>query len=228
MKKEFEKTLNENNEEEEEEEEVLEKLPRDDIYKKCINEINELMPFALGKFYVEKYSNLNINSEIKNIIENIREVMNKRFSELEWFDESTKKHAIEKLSKIKERIGYPDFIFDPEKLYKMYEYINVDEHHYFTTILNKNSFKVSEKFLSSIDESYEKTWLMAPHEVNAYYYPYDNSINFPAAILQSPNYDINQPNYLNYANIGRIIAHELNHAFDSQGKNYDSNGEMTE
>jgi len=141
----------------------LKKLPIDDIHEKCIKEIDELMPFALGKFYAEKYSNLNINSEIKNIVENIREAMYKRFSELEWLDESTKYYAIEKLSKIKERIGYPDYIFDPEKLYKMYEYINVDEHHYFTTILKKNSYKNSKIFLSNIDESYNELWIMAPH-----------------------------------------------------------------
>jgi len=224
MKKEFEKTLNENNEEDDE----LEELPIDDIHEKCIKEIDELMPFALGKFYVEKYSNLDINSEIKNMVENIRESMYKRFSELEWLDESTKNYAIEKLSKINEKIGYPDFIFNPEKLYKMYEYIKVDEHHYFITVLKKKSFKASKKFLSNIDESYKEPWLMAPHIVNAYYHPYENSINFPTAIFQSPNYDINQPDYLNYANIGSIIGHELNHAFDNTGKYYDSDGRMME
>ena len=47
---------------------------------------------------------------------------------------------------------------------------------------------------------------------------------FPAAVFQSPNFDINQPDYINYGNTGSIIGHELTHAFDNDGKNYDAEG----
>ncbi|ORX65987.1 zincin [Anaeromyces robustus] len=43
-------------------------------------------------------------------------------------------------------------------------------------------------------------------------------------ILQSPKFDINQPDYINYGNIGSTIGHELTHAFDNNGKNYDAEG----
>lgn len=52
----------------------------------------------------------------------------------------------------------------------------------------------------------------------------ENSMIFPAAILQSPKYDVNQPDYINYGNIGSVMGHELTHAFDNNGKNYDANG----
>ena len=59
---------------------------------------------------------------------------------------------------------------------------------------------------------------------NAYYNPFDNSINFPAGILQSPLFDAQQPDYLNYGAIGSIIGHELTHAFDSDGSSFNADG----
>ena len=60
--------------------------------------------------------------------------------------------------------------------------------------------------------------------VNAYYMDNTNIMYFPAAVLQTPNFDVNQLDYINYGNMGTIMGHELTHAFDNNGKNYDSDG----
>jgi len=46
-----------------------------------------------------------------------------------------------------------------------------------------------------------------------------------AAILNPPFFDISNPDYLNYGSIGTLLGHELTHAFDSDGRYYDANGE---
>lgn len=54
--------------------------------------------------------------------------------------------------------------------------------------------------------------------INAFYNSLENSIKFPAGILQGVFFDKNRPNYLNYGAIGYIIGHEITHGFDDRGK----------
>jgi predicted metalloendopeptidase len=67
---------------------------------------------------------------------------------------------------------------------------------------------------------------MTPPTVNAYYNPYENNINFPAGILQPPFYSNAADMAVNYGAIGAVIGHELTHAFDDQGRQFDADGNL--
>jgi len=68
-------------------------------------------------------------------------------------------------------------------------------------------------------------WGRPVFEVNAYYYPDENRFLLPAAILRPPFYDRKRGLAWNYGGIGATIGHELCHAFDSEGRNYDEHGD---
>ena len=70
-------------------------------------------------------------------------------------------------------------------------------------------------------------WPLSADTVNAMYSPLDNSINFPAAILQAPFYSLEQSSSANFGGIGAIIAHEISHAFDPNGSKFDELGNFT-
>ncbi len=65
---------------------------------------------------------------------------------------------------------------------------------------------------------------MTPQTVNAYYDPSNNTINFPAAILQPPFFDAEGDDAINYGGIGAVIGHESSHGFDDQGSQFDGDG----
>lgn len=67
---------------------------------------------------------------------------------------------------------------------------------------------------------------MTPPTVNAYYTPTKNQIVFPAGILQLPFFDIRNPKSLNFGAMGVVMGHELTHAFDDQGREYDKFGNL--
>ncbi|MFP5391025.1 MAG: M13-type metalloendopeptidase [Gammaproteobacteria bacterium] len=69
-------------------------------------------------------------------------------------------------------------------------------------------------------------WVMTPQTVNAYYNPELNEIVFPAAILQPPFLDPDAEDAVNYGAIGAVIGHEISHAFDDQGSQYDGEGNL--
>src|SRR6202030_649094 len=69
-------------------------------------------------------------------------------------------------------------------------------------------------------------WYMSQPQVNAYYDPQQNNINFPAGILQPPFYDNNMDDAVNYGAIGAVIGHELTHAFDDEGRQFDAKGNL--
>ncbi len=61
--------------------------------------------------------------------------------------------------------------------------------------------------------------------VNAFYYPEENRLMLPAAILRPPFYDPAASVVVNYGAIGATIGHELCHGFDSDGRSYDEKGD---
>jgi len=68
-----------------------------------------------------------------------------RIQEIEWLDESTRKYAIEKVSKMNYDIGYSDLILNPENIYDYYKpLINVHDDYLSIITGYSNNFKRME------------------------------------------------------------------------------------
>ena len=72
-----------------------------------------------------------------------------------------------------------------------------------------------------------KEWWMPPQVVNAINLPLQNALNFPAAMLEPPFFDVKADPALNYGAIGAVIGHEISHSFDDQGAKFDAQGKLT-
>lgn len=81
--------------------------------------------------------------------------------------------------------------------------------------------------LAKLNQAPDRTeWLMTPQTVNAYYSPLANEIVFPAAFLQAPFYSPQATRAENLGGIGAVIGHEMSHAFDSNGAQFDEKGNL--
>ena len=118
-------------------------------------------------------------------------------------------------------IGYPEKVREVTKALKV-----DDKKSFFENAIAlsqaKNQYDV-EHFSEPVDKT---EWLMPSYDINAYYSQENNSINFPAAILQNPFFDVKQKMEKNYGGIGMVIGHEITHAFDSNGANFDEEGNL--
>jgi putative endopeptidase len=57
-------------------------------------------------------------------------------------------------------------------------------------------------------------------------FPLQNALNFPAAILNPPFFDVAADPVENYGAIGTVIGHEISHSFDDQGAQFDARGRL--
>jgi putative endopeptidase len=129
----------------------------------------------------------------------------------------TREKAREKLHQLTIKVGYPDHWLD-------YSALAIRRDDLVGNVRNANLFDWHHE-LDRIDTPVDKTeWGMSPPTVNAYYEETANEIVFPAGILQSPWFDADADDAVNYASIGGTIGHEIGHAFDDQGSKYDGTG----
>jgi len=122
-------------------------------------------------------------------------------------------------------IGFPDYIINNTALEEKYKDLKVSDG-YFENTLNFNSWVLDENLKKLYKPVEKNKWGMTPTTINAYYTPLKNQIVFPAGILQSPFFSLNRPQSLNYGAMGVVMGHELSHAFDDQGRQYDGQGNM--
>jgi len=191
----------------------------EDRHDICFSRVASIMNMAISKFFIDMNFSKNTREEAKEMVENIKEMMMDRIPKMEWLDDDTSPHAIEKVVKMKDRIGYPDEAMNSKKIYQRYQDIEIDN--MFDLVIEGNAIAYGNSLRRSLDKN---EWQMDAYTVNAYYDLYDNSINFPAALFQSPFYESNGQDYINYATVGSIIGHELTHAFDNTGRLFDAEG----
>lgn len=195
-------------------------------WRYCVTDTNQVMGFALGSLFVRRVFQGKSKERAEEMIYSIRNAFKDNLPDLSWMDDRTRQLAREKADHINQMIGFPDFILNPEKLNGKYEGLELDENNYFENNIKVNVLSLREN-MEKINKPANKTeWEMTPPMVNAYYTPTKNQIVFPAGILQTPFYDLSYPNSLNYGAMGVVMGHELTHAFDDQGREYDKDGNL--
>ncbi len=174
---------------------------------------------ALGQLYVKKYFPEDAKKRMLDLVNNIQKAYAARIDKLEWMSDSTKVKAKEKLSAMTKKIGYPDKWTD-------YSNVNIRRDTYFENIVS-SAAAIYERELAKLGKPVDKSeWYTTPSTVTAYNNPSANEIVFPAGILQSPYFDNDADDALNYGGIGMVIGHEITHTFDDQGAQYDKDGNV--
>jgi len=190
-------------------------------WKRCSSGVDAALGEALGKVYVEQYFAGDSKAKMVQMVGDIESAMGRDIDQLDWMSGATKVRAKEKLHAVANKIGYPDKFRDYTKLE-----VKPDD-----ALGNQERAEAFEndRQLNKIGKPVDHSeWGMTPPEVNAYYNPSMNDINFPAGILQPSFYDPKQDDAVNYGHIGAVIGHELTHGFDDEGKKFDAKGNLSD
>ena len=188
-------------------------------WKRCVQYVDYDLGEALGQVYVAKVFSPELKASTVDMVQRIEDSMGQRIRALDWMSTETKLQALTKLAGIRNKIGYPDKWRDYSSVKIVPDDFagNVERGHQFETRRDIN------KIGKPVDHG---EWDISATTVDAYYNPQMNDINFPAGVLQPPLYDPKMDDAPNYGNTGGTVGHELTHAFDDEGSQFDAKGNL--
>lgn len=188
-------------------------------WKRCVRAVDGAMGEALAQPFVTKTLGPDGKAVVVGMVQAIEEAMHGNLEKLAWMDEPTRKQAFGKLSKIANKIAYPD-------KWRSYDGLAITRDSYLGNMVAASAFE-HRRQLAKIGKPVDRAeWQMSPPTVNAYYDAQLNEMVFPAGILQPPFYANAAPMPTNYGGIGMVMGHELTHGFDDEGRQFDAEGNL--
>ena len=171
----------------------------------------------MGRAFLEKYDSTQMKEDITRICQECIDYYRDMLAGEDWLSADTRAKAIEKLDAITIHAVYPE-------KWRDYSGLSLDGLNYYDCL----------KAIARFNEDYNRSllntkvdhdlWNFNILEANAYYNPQDNSINIIRGILGNVFYRDDMSTEELYAGIGSVIGHEISHAFDTNGAQFDASG----
>jgi predicted metalloendopeptidase len=191
------------------------KIPQKDL---TIRLLQEWIPPFLSKLYVNQFGEPEIKRETGRFVEELVDVAKDRLQETDWLQPSTRKQAVEKVQRMILSIGYPN-------TFAKLPIPTVNSDNLLENLLQLGEWQTSYEIARLGEKRNEqKDWDEPVFAVNAYYYSQSNEMVIPLGSLYWPFYSSTAKLGWNYGGLGCILGHEMTHAFDKEGKEYDPDG----
>ncbi|ORX91762.1 metallopeptidase PepO, peptidase [Basidiobolus meristosporus CBS 931.73] len=195
-------------------------------WKFILGVIGDHIPDTLSQPFVQEKFKPEAKAQAQELVTLIQDALATRLQTIEWMGPETRARALEKLKGLDVKIGYPD-------KWDNYTDVKISRGQpLLSNVLQVSGLNFKKGLQAYNSPSDKSMWLLSAFQVNAYYYGVQNSINFPAGILQPPFFyppDENNPSgnvAANFGSIGSIIGHEITHGYDDQGRNYNAQGNL--
>ncbi len=174
---------------------------------------------AVGKRYVAMYLPPETKPRVMAMFDNFVASFRDGIEHLDWMSPETKKEAQLKLAGLKPKIAYPD-------QWRDYSSMKTQPDDLIANVRAARAWG-RQNNLDKLGKPVDRDeWSMTPQTVNASYSPALNAITIPAAILQPPFFNVKAEDAVNYGLLGITFGHEISHAFDDSGSQYDAHGRL--
>ena len=186
------------------------------------NIVLNALPDSMQIVYIQKYGSEEVRQKMKELCQEVIDTYRELLSENDWASDEVKNYAIEKLDSITINAAYPDKFNDTSG-------INIDGCTLIGAMknINHNSIKENTKLMGTKVDKEKWATAMPVTECNAFYHPLENSVNMLIGMMGEPFYSSDMSVEELYASIGAFwVGHEISHAFDSNGAQFDKNGQL--
>ena len=191
------------------------------------NAVSSLLPWPVARFYTETYLRQEDKERIAAVVNEVVDAYHGILSEAEWLSEETRAKAVEKLEAIDFRVLFPDSweLYSCEEL----NFASAQEGGTFFEALGKiKRFDVLKDIQRCMQPVNRAEWNVQgrPNIFNCGYDPQGNAIYICGAFARGNIYHSAMRDEELYARLGTVIGHEISHAFDSSGAQYDKDGNL--
>ncbi len=190
-------------------------------WKQVLDAEEDAMGEALGQLFVQENFDTAAKRRYENLVEDIRAALRARIENLDWMSPATKVKALDKLARMRKKVGYPD-------KWKDFSRMDIAEQPYVLNIIAARHWWHEYEF-SKLGKPVDRDeWDMTPQTYNAYYNPSNNEIVLPAGIFTVPgkkDSELDDALVYGYA-AASTIGHEITHGFDDEGRQFDTEGNL--
>ncbi len=190
-------------------------------WQRVLGTINASMGEAMGQLYVARTFSPEAKQRAQVLVTRLLAALKARIEGLDWMSETTKARALAKWEAFVPKVGYPD-------RWRDWSGLDLSPVNYYANVRALARYNHHDAMARVGTPTDRTRWSVLPQTVDAFYRAEDNSITFPAAILQPPFFYADGDDAINYGGIGAAIGHEATHGFDDAGRQFDGQGNQTD
>ena len=185
---------------------------------RCLESTEALLGEPLGRKYAERYLPPAAKSKVQEMVRGLRAVLQEEVGGLTWMAAATRQQMLAKLAAYDVKVGYPDSWADTSSLV-------IRRDAFWANVAAGRRFGVDADRRRVGQRVGREIWQLPPSSPDAYIDVQLNLMVLPAGFLQAPAFDLAATDAANYGAIGIGIAHDLTHAIDALGADFDATGQ---
>ena len=184
----------------------------------CFATVERDLPQALSRVFVARIFRPEVRTQTLAMFEEIKAVMRGRIEGADWMAPETKQDALAKLDRVRISIGHPDTWIDDKRVV-----IRRDD---FFGNVQRTGAALRRVHFNGLGQPLDlNNWAQPSTWMGGYYDNRRNAIVVTAAMLLFFETGFDDP-AARYGGLGAFLAHELIHAFDTLGRQYDAEGRL--
>lgn len=184
---------------------------------RCLESTEALLGEPLGRKYAERYFPPAAKTKVQGMVQGLLAVLREEVGGVTWMAPTTREQALAKLGAYEVKVGYPDAWADDSELV-------IRRDAFWANVAAARRFGIDVERRRVGQRASREIWQLPPSSPDAYIDIQLNRMVLPAGFLQAPAFDLAATDAANYGAIGVGIAHDLTHAIDALGADFDAAG----
>ncbi len=187
--------------------------------------VAQKLAWPVAQLYTETYLKQEDKDRISVVVNEILAAYHGILEEADFLSDETRAKAIEKLEAIDSRVLYPDS-WEKYNCEGLEIASPAEGGTFWQANKNINRYTIEKSVKDYAGPVDKEKWAETPQTVNCFYNPQDNSISLMGAFAQGSLYNSTMSDEELYATLGSVIGHEISHAFDRSGAQFDKEGNL--